>query len=96
MRRYRIFNDPPSKLNSVNLLKHFGGACNQYRYTIIKFQISMMVITPAIESARACVASRLPSNLSAFTTILPRGELSFMAATSRLDQQFPVLQSATA
>jgi len=82
MRRYRIFNDPPSKLNSVNLLKCLGGACNQYRYSIIKFQTSMMVTTPATESARACLTSRLPSNLSALTNVLPRGEPSFMATTS--------------
>jgi len=70
--------------------------CNQYKYSITKFQISMMLITPATESAKACLASRLPSNLSAFTTILPRDELFFTVVISRLDQQFPVLESATA
>jgi hypothetical protein len=74
----------------------YDGRGIQYKYSIIKFQISIMVTTPAIESANACLASLLPSNLSAFATILPRDELSFMVATSRLDQQFSVLQSATA
>jgi hypothetical protein len=43
-----------------NHLKCISRAPNQYKYTIIKFQISMIVITPAIESAKACLASPDP------------------------------------
>jgi hypothetical protein len=60
---------------------------------MIKFQISIMVITPAIESAKACLASRLPSNLSALTANFPwKDDERFFMATFGLDQLFPVGQ----
>ena len=51
----------------------------QYQSSIIKLQMSIAKITPATESAKACIASRLTSNFSAFTADLPRrnGALSF-------------------
>jgi hypothetical protein len=53
----------------------------------------MIVITPAAESAKACLASRLPSNLLALTANFPgKDSERFLIATSRLDQQFSVGQ----
>jgi hypothetical protein len=38
----------------------------QYHSSIIKFHMSIAKITPATESAKACLASRLLSNLTIF------------------------------
>jgi hypothetical protein len=38
----------------------------QYHSSIVKFHMNMAKITPATESAKACLASRLLSNLTIF------------------------------
>ena len=40
--------------------------CTQYKSSITKFQTSIIAITPATESVRASLASRLTSNLAVF------------------------------
>ena len=42
--------------------------CAQYQSSTIRFHMIMAKITPARESAKACLASRLPSNLRIFVT----------------------------
>lgn len=52
-----------------------------------------MVTTPAMESAKACVASRSPSNLSALTASFPwKNDERFFMATFRVDRLFSVRQ----
>jgi hypothetical protein len=49
----------------------------QYQSSIIKFHMSIAKITPATESAKACLASRLPSNLTIFIVTFHDRDIGF-------------------
>ena len=45
--------------------------CTQYKISKIKFAISIIAITPATESTKACITSWWPATLSVFMANLP-------------------------